>query len=214
MKWSGKFGQRAKVYPSNLLNSSGHLNCGNKLGFTPVPWVRNSLRKPFKEALEYLNAPRAQPVSVPVGDFADKAQNAAAAVGGATAQTACPSTLTAGPIKIGSQGAPQSLSAPTHSAPAHIADLAAARPVTLVPPVTVRPIFERRPLTSDEKNWLLSIMRKRALPKMDVMDELVLPRLNTSIWMSVHQGATVSPDILERLSNWFAANAGHIQKVA
>jgi hypothetical protein len=89
-----------------------------------------------------------------------------------------------------------------------------AYPVSPLAPTAIRPIFERRPLTSEEKNWLLSIMRKRALSKMDVMDELVLPRLNTSIWMSVHQGTTVSHDILERHSNWFAAIAGHIQKVA
>jgi len=108
----------------------------------------------------------------------------------------------------------QSLPGLTTAASAPVIEIAAARPVTLVPPVTIQPIFERRPLTSQEKNWLLDIMQKRALSRCDVMDELELLRLNGSLWMAIRQGTTVSEDMLERLSDWFEANSAHIQRVA
>lgn len=122
-------------------------------------------------------------------------------------------TTTAGPGKIESQGALQNLPRLTIAASAPVIEIAAARPVTLVPPVTVGPIFERRPLTSQEKNWLLDIMQKRALSRCDVMDELEL-LLNGSLWMAISQGTTVSEEMLERLSDWFEANSAHIQRVA
>ncbi len=197
-----------------LLNRSGHHNCGNKLGFSPVPWVGDALRKPFKEALELLEAKRAQTVSFLVGDIIDKAQSAVAAAGGATAPTASSCTVTAVPIKIESQGALQSLSAPVYTTSAPVIDIATFQPVSFPTLTAIRPSFARRPLRSDEKIWLLSIMHNRGLSTKAVMDELSLPRRDCSLWMSVSQGTNISEDMLERLSGWFSANANHILEVA
>lgn len=214
LKWSCEFGQCAKIHPSNTLNSSGHHNSGNKVGLDPIPWGRNLLSKPFKETIEILETKWAQTWSFPIGDLAAKAQSMEATARGVTMSTARAGVDAADQIVIESQSAPQSLPGLATAAPAPVIEIGATRPVILVPPVTVQPIVERHPLTAEEKNWLLDIMQKRALSTKDVMDELGLPRLNTSIWMSVHQGVTVSTDVLKRLTHWFDANAVHIEEVA
>jgi len=198
-----------------LLNASGHHNTGNKLGLPSVYWVKGSLRKPFTEALELLEKKRAQTVPFPGGDIAARTQSAGATAGQATTTTSRSGTHTASPVGIESQGALKSPSAPSSTTSAPVTDIATFRPVTSQSPLTAtRPNFERRPLTSDEKKWLLNIMHKREMSTKDVMDDLGLAPLNTSVWTSVHHGTRVSPDILERLNHWFAVNARHIKKVA
>jgi DNA invertase Pin-like site-specific DNA recombinase len=197
-----------------LLNASGHANIGNTIGPLPAPWSRGSLRKPFKEALNLLTTKPAPIVSSPVPRQPDHTDRVATPVVALRASVKPSGITTAGPGKIESQGALQSLPGLTTAASAPVIEIAAARPVTLVPPVTVGPIFERRPLTSQEKNWLFSIMQNRGLSNSQVMDELGMPRLNGSLWMSVSQGTNVSEEMLGRLSGWFQTNAGHIQEVA
>ena len=199
---------------ADLLNTAGHANIGNTSSPLPVPWSRESLRKPFKEALNLLHAKRAPIIPFPVQCQPDLTGCMTPPAGTLGAPSKSVGVTMAGMGEIESQGALQSLSGITSAASAPVIDIAAARPVTLVPPVTAQPIFERRPLTSEEKNWLLGIMQKRALSRCDVMDELGLLRLNGSLWMAIRQGTTVSEDMLERLSNWFEANSEHIQKVA
>lgn len=51
---------------ADLLNTAGHANIGNTSSPLPVPWSRESLRKPFKEALNLLHAKRAPIIPFPV----------------------------------------------------------------------------------------------------------------------------------------------------
>ena len=120
----------------------------------------------------------------------------------------------ASPVRVESQGTLQSLSAPASTTSAPVTDIATFRPAASQAPTAIRPSFERRPLTSDEKNWLLSIMHKRGMSTTAVMDELGLPRRDYSLWMALRQGTKVSGEMLERLSKWLDANVALIPEVA
>jgi DNA invertase Pin-like site-specific DNA recombinase len=183
----------------SLLNSFGHLNPGS----VSVPWTKSALRKPFKDAVELLALGRSPLVC---GASSGGSKNVLRVAGPAGVATTPPSTLqptTAEPFKAESQGASQGMPATSSTG------LSSGSKIAILSPASAAtPALSRRPLTEAEKALLLQIIAKRKVATKTVMDELGLPRLNGSLWMAVHQGTTVSEDMLERLVNWFDTQIG------
>jgi hypothetical protein len=190
---------------ADLLNKSGHLNPGS----ASKPWAKSSLRKPFTAAVELLALGRSPVASIPPSGGSESALQPAAPTGGSTT---LPSSLKAGtarPLKAESQGTSQSLPAASSTVLSSGSNIAALSPVS-----TATPVLGRRALTEAEKAMLLGIIDKRKVATKTVMDELGLQRQNCSLWMAVHQGTTVTEDMLERLANWFDVHEGVLSAAA
>lgn len=189
----------------DLLNSSGHLN----LGSVSKPWGKNSLRKPFKEAVELLALGRFPLVCSSSAGGPNNVLHVAARAGRAATPPSTSDSTMAEPAKAESQGASQGLSATSSTAAS-----SGSKITTLSPVSAATPVFNRRPLTEAEKALLFRIVAKRKVERKIVMDELGLPRLNGSLWMAVRQGTTVSEDMLERLARWFDTHEGVLSVAA
>jgi len=84
----------------DLLNRSGHLN----LGSASVPWVKSSLRKPFKEAFERLTFRQSTAPSISTSGGLASLPQPAALTGGSAASTSSLKASTAQPPEAESHG--------------------------------------------------------------------------------------------------------------